>query len=549
MALLLALACSVRAAYPRSGGTEKRCVGLSCPMDSEDDGGKMDGEGDPQSDKEILAEARDNPIKYAPGSPNYFKFMSAVQRRIHEADFGKRPAPERKRELRDIVRTLQIVDPSGAKYIQTKNFGIISANTELDEPVPEPVKKELGLDQHHEAPVFGGGGTTAKTAPAQQTQQPTTTPQQPLPPGAPKDSQPGTILTQSPSGSWDVQPPAPAYADGGEEDGKEPGKTKVASKSVSAPTGGGGGASGLGGAAAAGLKGFAAAAERSAKAAAGAAGGGAAAKAMGTPSGRGAGGKGAREAGGAPGQQGGAPSRAENAAEAAPAIAAAGASLPESAKAAARLGPLPRALERQPDYFDPKRGGVAPERFHALKADYAAQPQLRGTDFKHITPSADGRDLERSHSCDLVSGECNTHAQQSYAKGDPVPPAELDSIWKSVRAHLNARAASAAAPAGAIDGDGIWGKLRGMLGGRRGRGAVAADGSRGSADVAEAGDLSAGGSGRATGGAAGAAGAAGSVPGAEGQRARGRRGAGTLALLGLSVGLLLVLVPWLRRER
>lgn len=145
---------------------------------------------------------------------------------------------------------------------------------------------------------------------------------------------------------------------------------------------------------------------------------------------------------------------------------------------AAKYGAVPRAAQKSPDYFDPARGGIAPERYYQLATDFGERPDLRGTDFRHI--ALEGKaDFKRSESCDKVSGGCNPHAQASYKKGEDVPARELDDIWKAVRGYLGgggpaAQAASPAPkPAAAEAGSApkpaasLWARLRRSLGLRK----------------------------------------------------------------------------------
>lgn len=109
-------------------------------------------------------------------------------------------------------------------------------------------------------------------------------------------------------------------------------------------------------------------------------------------------------------------------------------------RAAIRLEPS--ALERNPAYLDPARGGVSPQDFASLKTAYRTDAGLRKTEFKDVelVPPEEGRDFKQSASCQLVSGECNPHAEKSYVKGDDVPPQELNGIMASIRRHLGAAA-------------------------------------------------------------------------------------------------------------
>jgi hypothetical protein len=228
-------------------------------------------------------------------------------------------------------------------------------------------------------------------------------------------------------------------------------------------------------------------------------------------------------------------------------------SLNPTAQAAAAFGPLPHALERQPDYLNPARGGIAAEQFYQLKSDYRSAPELRETDFKHIGLSKEDTDFERTQSCDNVSGDCNKHSKKSYKRGEAVPPQELADIWKSVRSYLksspNTPNAAASAFGGKVGAGGIWGKLRDFLGGRRGGGPGGLPSARGGlaglgvgAQAAEAA--------QAAPGAATAGGPAAAVPGGSGPTAPTpaappRSGWGLV--IGLVVGAALVSTPLLRK--
>lgn len=95
----------------------------------------------------------------------------------------------------------------------------------------------------------------------------------------------------------------------------------------------------------------------------------------------------------------------------------------------ARIASEPKALMRQPDFFE-----VLPrERFEDLKREYRAQPALRGTSFRDIALTERDRDFLWSASCSKLSGDCNPHASApSYKQGEEVPARDLDTIWEEV---------------------------------------------------------------------------------------------------------------------
>lgn len=94
----------------------------------------------------------------------------------------------------------------------------------------------------------------------------------------------------------------------------------------------------------------------------------------------------------------------------------------------------PSALARYPSYFDPGHGGISRGDYTGLKTAYKDNAGLRDTEFKDIALK-DDRDFKRSESCDVVSGECNPHAEKSYAKDEDVPPGELKKIWDAIEGY------------------------------------------------------------------------------------------------------------------
>ncbi len=106
----------------------------------------------------------------------------------------------------------------------------------------------------------------------------------------------------------------------------------------------------------------------------------------------------------------------------------------------ARIRAEPLALQRDPAYLDPDRGGVSREDFGTLKDAFRRDGGLRATEFRHVelVPSGEERDFKRSESCQLVSGNCNPHARKSYAKGEDVPAGDLKRILAAIRGHLGA---------------------------------------------------------------------------------------------------------------
>lgn len=95
----------------------------------------------------------------------------------------------------------------------------------------------------------------------------------------------------------------------------------------------------------------------------------------------------------------------------------------------ARIASEPKALMRQPDFFE-----VLPrERFEDLKREYRTQPGLRDASFRDITLTERDRDFLWSASCSKLSGDCNPHASApSYKQGEEVPARDLGSIWEEV---------------------------------------------------------------------------------------------------------------------
>jgi hypothetical protein len=98
----------------------------------------------------------------------------------------------------------------------------------------------------------------------------------------------------------------------------------------------------------------------------------------------------------------------------------------------------PAASAHDQNFFNPSRGGISRDDFGALKDTYRNDPARRATDFKHIvlTPPGEDKDFTRSQSCEIVSGECNPHAEKSYAKGEAVPAGDLARIASALRDRL-----------------------------------------------------------------------------------------------------------------
>lgn len=127
----------------------------------------------------------------------------------------------------------------------------------------------------------------------------------------------------------------------------------------------------------------------------------------------------------------------------------------------------PSALARDPNFFDPARGGVARDDFNKLKETYRSDPAARETDLKHVelTPPGQENNFTRSESCDLVSSKCNPHARASYKKGDDVPASDLSRIIASLRERLVAAGGRAGSARSANDVGGAGGRIRGFLSG------------------------------------------------------------------------------------
>lgn len=129
-----------------------------------------------------------------------------------------------------------------------------------------------------------------------------------------------------------------------------------------------------------------------------------------------------------------------------------------------RIAAMPRAAMRDPSYLDPQRG-ISWERFQELKGGL---PRNAGREeLKHIGLSPDERDLQRTESCDKVSGACNPLAKASYKKGEDVPAKELDSIWGRINDYLaksEAKTASPRAARAALKSKGIWERVSAVFG-------------------------------------------------------------------------------------
>ena len=96
---------------------------------------------------------------------------------------------------------------------------------------------------------------------------------------------------------------------------------------------------------------------------------------------------------------------------------------------AARIRSEPEALTRFPRFFE-----VLPrERFSDLKVDFKSQRRGKKEAFKHLWLTEEDRDFVRSESCSGISGSCNPYTRLPYyARGDFVPPEDLNRIWSAV---------------------------------------------------------------------------------------------------------------------
>jgi hypothetical protein len=204
----------------------------------------------------------------------------------------------------------------------------------------------------------------------------------------------------------------------------------------------------------------------------------------------------------------------------------------------------PAALMRNPSFFDPGRGGISRQDFSQLKEIYRKDQGRRAADFKDIalTPADQERDFTHSRSCDIVSGDCNKHAKESYKKDDEVPASDLASIMDSIRANLNdaEEREKAAGEAGSSRVGGAAQRIKSFLsrmfggggGGTAGAATVASGDSGGQSSAAAAGVAGAASSNR---GARGASNAGGNSASAAGRFDAGKAAAISLGVLGIAL--------------
>lgn len=137
-----------------------------------------------------------------------------------------------------------------------------------------------------------------------------------------------------------------------------------------------------------------------------------------------------------------------------------------------RIQTEPAALVSNPNFFNPALGGIERQRFNDLKEDIKSRPDLKDTELKDLALTEKERDIARSKSCELASGDCNPSAEKSYKDGEKVPPKELNSIWSRIRSawkdtakkNREYREKMAAQNRSLFGGRDLAGRLKGLFG-------------------------------------------------------------------------------------
>ncbi|MBI4349350.1 MAG: hypothetical protein HY553_21100 [Elusimicrobia bacterium] len=93
------------------------------------------------------------------------------------------------------------------------------------------------------------------------------------------------------------------------------------------------------------------------------------------------------------------------------------------------LAQEPAALLRRPDFYR-----VLPRAaLERLKRDWSDRRDARGTAFRDMSLSRDGRDFKWAQSCERLSGRCNRHSRQAYyRRGDDVAPEDLRAVHEEL---------------------------------------------------------------------------------------------------------------------